>query len=290
MKRLAILLVPMLLIRILLIPMLLTPILPLLSCKKTGGPGTGARSFTAPNPATQGALLTEEVDRFPDGDSLVITYQYDAARRLIAMLKTGFSGNNTFYTRDDEERITRMITTQDSISDTIDVFYASPTLGVVSYTLGHFGEVQDSEVYHYNQDHYTTSIAFYSLTVLPAQFGGLDSITYDANGNVAQFQTGTPEPGGQFSLNLGYDFQYDNDINPLYSYDDCRMVNEEAAIISPNNQMKQTNHYGGNPPPLPSDYVTYTYRYRSDKKPSSAATGGTAASANEVPVTTYYYQ
>jgi hypothetical protein len=195
----------------------LIPVLLLLSCKKnTGGAGTGARSFTAPNPATEGALLIKEVDRFPDGDSLIITYQYDAALRLTAMIKTGSPGYNTYYTRDDQERITRMITTQDGFSDTIDVFYASPASDVVNYTLGHFGAAQDSEVYQYNQDHYPLSIAFYPLTVLPVQLGSVDSISYDAGGNVTEFRLFTPGAGGQFSLNLGYDFQYDNDINPLY--------------------------------------------------------------------------
>ena len=261
---------------------LLITVLPLLSCKKTTT-GTGARSFTTPNPATEGALLVKEVDRFPDGDSLVVAYEYDAARRLTAMHKTGSLGYDTYYSRDNRERITRMIITQGGIPDTIDVFYASPTLGVVSYTLGHFNTSQDSEVYHYNQDHYTTSIAIYSLTVLPAQLGSIDSISYDANENVTEFRLFTPGAGGQFSLNLGYDFQYDNDINPLYSYDDCRIVDEGAAIISPNNQLKQTNQYG-DPPLIPSDYVTLTYQYRPDKKPSSAATGGTADNPDEVPL------
>lgn len=268
----------------------LIPVLLLLSCKKTtGGAGTGARSFTAPNPATEGALLIKEVDRFPDGDSLIITYQYDAALRLTAMIKTGSPGYNTYYTRDDQERITRMITTQAGISDTIDVYYASPASDVVNYTLGHFGAAQDSEVYQYNQDHYPLSIAFYPLTVLPVQLGSVDSISYDASGNVTEFRLCTPGAGGQFSLNLGYDFQYDNDINPLYSYDDCRIVDEGAAIISPNNQLKQTNQYG-DPPLMPSDYITLTYQYRPDKKPSTAATGGTADNPDEVPVITYYYQ
>ena len=269
---------------------LLITVLPLLSCKKTAtGAGSGARSFTAPNPATEGALLVKEVDQYPDGDSLVVTYQYDAALRLTAMLKTGFLGDTTYYTRDGKERVTRMITTQNGIPDTIDVFYSSPTLGVVSYTRGHFGAVQDSEVYQYNQNHYPLSIAFYLLTVLPVQLGSVDSISYDGNGNVTEFRLFTPGTGGQFSLNLGYDFQYDNDINPLYSYDDCRIVDEGAAIISPNNQVKQTNQYG-DPPLMPGDYVTSTYQYRPDKKPSSAATGGTADNPNEVPVITYYYQ
>jgi hypothetical protein len=263
----------------------------LLSCKKTTttGTSTGTRSFTATNPATEGALLTKEVDQFPDGDSLVITCKYDAALRLTAMLKTGFLGDTTYYTRDDQERITRMIANLDGISDTSYVFYTSPASGIVSYTRGHFGAVQDSEVYNYNQDHYPLSIAFYPLTVLPVQLGSIDSITYDANGNVTEFRLFTPGTGGQFSLNLGYDFQYDNDINPLYSYDDCRIADEGAAIISPNNQVKQTNQYG-DPPLMAGDYVTWTYQYRPDKKPSSAATGGTADNPGSVPVITYHYQ
>jgi hypothetical protein len=271
------------------IAILLIPILLLQSCKKTNT-GAGVRSFTGPNPATEGALLIKEVSRYPDGDSLVITYQYDAAPRLIAMLKSGIDGYNTYYDRDSKERITQRIIIQNSIADTLDVFYASPTSGVVSYTIDRSGTAyRDSAVYAYNQDHYPLSIAFYPLTVLPVQLGSIDSISYDANGNVTEFRLFTPGTGGPFSLNLGYDFQYDSDINPLYSYDDCRIVDEGAAIISPNNQVKQTNQYG-DPPLMPSDYVTLTYQYRPDKKPSSAATGGTADNPGSVPVTTFYYQ
>lgn len=271
------------------IAILLIPILLFQSCKKTTT-GAGVRSFTGPNPATEGALLIKEVSRYPDGDSLVITYQYDAALSLVAMLKSGMDGYNTYYDRDSKERITRRIIVQGSIADTLYVFYASPTLGVVSYTIDQSGTAnRDSAVYAYNQDHYPLSIAFYSLTVLPVKPASIDSISFDANGNVTEFRLFTPGTGGQFSLNLGYVFQYDSDINPLYSYDDCRIVDEGAAVISPNNQVKQTNQYG-DPPLMPSDYVTLTYQYRPDKKPSSATTGGTADNPGSVPVITFYYQ
>jgi hypothetical protein len=264
-------------------------ILLLQSCKKTTT-GAGVRSFTGPNPATEGALLIKEVSVYPDGDSLVITYQYDAAFGLTAILKSGINGYNTYYDRDSKERIVKRMITQNGVADTLYVFYANPSSEVVSYTIDQSGPTfRDSAVYSYNQDHYPLSIAFYPLTVLPVQLGSIDSISYDANGNVTEFRLFTPGTGGQFSLNLGYDFQYDSDINPLYSYDDCRIVDEGAAIISPNNQVKQTNQYG-DPPLLPSNYVTWTYQYRPDKKPSSAATGGTADNPGSVPVTTFYYQ
>lgn len=272
---------------------LLIPILLLLSCRKTTA-GSGARSFTGPNPAIEGTLLIREVSHFPAGDSFVTTYQYDAALRLTAMLRSAPPAlnlnSNTYYARDDQERIIRRIIMADSIADTMYVFYASPALGIVSYTIDQSGtSYRDSAAYTYNPDHYTLAIAYYPLTVLPAQLGSIDSITYDANGNVSEFRTFMPGTGGQLSLNLGYDFDYDTDINPLYSPDDCRIADEGAAIISPNNQLKQTNQYG-DPPLMPGNYVTWTYQYRSDQKPSTAATGGTPASPGSVPVTTFYYQ
>lgn len=275
---------------------LISLFLPLLACKKKSLAGAVTRSFTAPNPATEGSLLTKEVDRFPDGDSLVITYEYDAADRLTAMRKTGSLGYDTYYYRDGQERITRTIVTQnnvadtlDNVADTLDVWYADPVLGIVGHTIEHNGAPFDSAVYAYNQFHYTVCIAHYLLTALPAQLGSADSVSYDPNGNVTAFRTFMPGAGGQFSLNLGYEFQYDNETNPLYSYDDCRMDTEGAGIISPNNQLKQTNQYG-DPPAMPDNYVTLTYQYRPDKKPQSATTGGTAVTADEVPVITYYYQ
>jgi hypothetical protein len=263
--------------------------LPLLACNKNIT-RSGIRSFTGPNPATEGSLLLKQVTLFPDGDTLVVSYDYDAAKQLTAMHKTGFLPYDTYYERDAMERITRRIVIQDTATDTLDVSYASPTLGIVGYTLERTADgFRDSAAYTYNPNHYAVSIAIYSLTVLPAQLGSVDSISYDANGNVTAFRTFMPGTGGQFSLNLGYEFQSDNDVNPLYSPDDCRIADEGAVIISPNNQLKQTNQYG-DPPLLPGNYVTWTYQYRSDRKPSTSTPGGTAISPGAGGITTYIYQ
>lgn len=260
-----------------------------LACKKTGT-GTGGRVFNGPNPATEGDLLIKEVSLFPDGDSSVVGLQYDAAKRLTAMPIAGFLPYTRYFYRDAGERIVSEIVTSGTAADTFDVHYTSTDSDLVSYTIHHAGPaLRDSAVYTYNQAHYTISIALYSLTVSPAQLSSVDSLSYDANGNIVQSRTFQPGPGGQLSLNLGYEYEYDTEINPLYSPDDCRIPDEGAAILSPNNILKQTNHYG-DPPVLPSDYVTMTYQYRTDQKPSSSATGGTAIGPGSAPMTTYYYQ
>lgn len=260
------------------------------SCgKTTTGSGTGVRSFTAPNPATEGALLIRQVDNWGGGDSVVTTFQYDSGRLLTAIHSTGTLPYDTYYYRDNQGRITESLDIQENDSDIVQVWYASTSSGIISYTIEQSGPTfRDSAVYTYNQDHYPISIASY--TTAPVQFSGIDSFSWETGGNLTRLQSFIPAANGQLSLNIGYDFTYDNDINPLFSYDDSRLPVEWYTSASPNNLLVQTNHYGTTL--LPDNNVTVTYQYRSDKKPASSARGGTAISVNGNPVvqTTYYYQ
>jgi hypothetical protein len=268
-----------------------TTFLLLTSCKKESV-SSAVRSFTAPNPATEGSLLVRQVDNWGVGDSTVTSFQYDMSRRLTAVHSTGTLPYDTYYYRDNQDRIIESINVESNDSDIVKLSYASPTLGIISYAIEQSGPAfWDSAVYTYNQDHYPVSIATYIITATPAQFGGVDSFYYDATGNLTQLQSFTSNGNGQLSLNIGYDFEYDNDINPLFSTDDSRLPVEWYLSASPNNLLKQTNHYG-NPPLRPDDEVTVTYQYRPDKKPSISARGGTALSTNGNPVvqSTYYYQ
>jgi hypothetical protein len=263
----------------------------LTSCKKESI-DSNVRSFTASNPATEGALLIRQVDNWGGGDSTVTSFQYNSDRRLTAVHSTGILPYDTYYYRDNQGRIIESINIEDNDSDIIHVSYASPSLGIISYAIEQSGPAfRDSSIYAYNQDHYPISITTYIISATPAQFGGIDSFSYDASGNLTQLQSFTSNGNGQLSLNIGYDFEYDNDINPLFSFDDSRLPVEWYTSVSSNNLLKQTNHYG-NPPLRPDDDVTITYQYRPDKKPSTSARGGTALSTNGNPVvqSTYYYQ
>jgi hypothetical protein len=205
---------------------------------------------------------------------------------------TGTLPYDRYYYRDSQGRITESINIEANDSDIVKLWYASPSLGMIDYAIEQSGpSFRDSAVYTYNQDRYAVSIATYIISATPVQFGGIDSFTYDAMGNLTQLQSFTSDGNGQLSLNIGYDFEYDIDINPLFSSDDSRLPVEWYTSASPNNLLKQINHYG-NPPLRPDDDVTVTYQYRPDKKPSTSARGGTALSTNGAAVvqSNYYYQ
>lgn len=131
--------------------------------------------------------------------SSVFGLQYDAAKRLTAMPITGFLPYTRNFYRDAGERIVSEIVISGSSADTFDVHYASTDPDLVDYAIHHAGSVpHDSAVYTYNQNRYTISIVLYSMTVLPAQLGSVDSLSYDADGNITQFRTFQPGPGDNF--------------------------------------------------------------------------------------------
>ena len=233
----------------------------------------------------------KQVDAWVNGDTSVTVYQYNAARLLIAEHVTGANPYDRYYSRDGLGRIVQSVWVDEGDSDIRNVRYADASSGRVVYTQEISGSgpsaYRDSEVYVYGANDKPMRIGIY---VMPAAaFAGYDSLTYDGSGNLAQFLFYTREE--PLTLNIGYDFQYDNAINPLFSYDDARLTDEWYLSASPNNYRIQTNHYG-DPPLRPSDDVVATYVYRSDKKPATATRGGTAMSSNGSIVlnTTFYYQ
>jgi hypothetical protein len=262
------------------------------SCKKQySGSGAGGRTDPAGISPIQGALLVKQVDAWVNGDSMVTIYEYDAARLLIAEHVTGTNPFDRYYYRDGLGRIVQRLWVDEEDSDIRNVVYADASSGKVAYTREVSGSgasaYWDSEAYVYGANGKPIRIDIFAAPALA--YAQYDSFTYDAAANLAQFlfyEGGTP-----FVLNLGYDFQYDNAINPLFSYDDARLTDEWYSSSSPNNNLIQTNHYG-DPPLMPSDNVVQTYTYRSDKKPATSTRGGTALSSNGAIVlnTTFYYQ
>jgi hypothetical protein len=265
-----------------------------ISCRKqTSGAG---RNYTSGNPATEGSLLVKVVQAWTNGANDSTIYEYDAGRRLIAEHEMGIGPypNDILYYRDGQERITKWTSAANGDSGVTSVYYVDASSGKVAYTLltggSSGGPFSDSAVYVYNQQSYPVRISdFYSTTQpYPSDY---DSFTYDAAGNLSQYLIYDSSGPGAYDLNIGYQFQYDNKINPLFSYDDARLVFEWDIAFSPNNLVKQTNIYG-NPPQRPSDDVTLTWYYRSDQKPDSSAEAGSAISLTGAPVvySTYYYQ
>jgi hypothetical protein len=262
------------------------------SCKKQhSASGVGGRIDSAGVSPILGALLVRQVDAWVGGETSVTVYQYNGARLLIAEHVTGANPYDRYYNRDGLGRIAQRVWVIAGDSDIRNVVYADGSSGKVAYTQEISGSgpsaYRDSEAYVYGGDDRPIRIGIY---VMPAAaYVGYDSLTYNATGNLAQFLY--YEGGNPFTLNIGYDFQYDNAINPLFSYDDARLTDEWYLFASPNNYLIQTNHYG-DPPLRPSDDVVATYVYRSDKKPATATRGGTALSSNGTIVlnTTFYYQ
>jgi hypothetical protein len=264
------------------------------SCRKQTS--RAGRSYTAGNPATEGSLLVKKVDAWTNGANDSTTYGYDAARRLIAEHEVGIGlyPDDILYYRDDQERITKWTSAANGDSGVTDVYYSDANSGKVAYTLltgeSSGGPLFDSAVYVYNQQNYPVRISDFISNTQPYP-SDYDSFTYDGAGNLSQYLIYDSSGPGVYKLNIGYQFQYDNKINPLFSYDDARLVFEWDIAFSPNNLVKQTNIYG-NPPQRPSDDVTLTWHYRSDQKPGSSAEAGSAISITGAPVvySTYYYQ
>jgi hypothetical protein len=266
-----------------------------ISCKKQdSASGAGGRTDSAGISPILGALLVRQLDAWVSGDSTVTVYAYNTARLLVVEHVTGANPFDRYYNRDGLGRITQRVWVQEGDSDIRNVVYADSSSGKIAYTLENSGSgasaYRDSEVYVYGAVDRPVRIAIYAASGTPA-YNAYDSCTYDAAGNLAQFFYYESTNGGPFSLNIGYGFQYDNAINPLFSYDDARLTDEWGLSSSPNNLLIQTNHYG-DPPVLPSDDVVEIYVYRSDKKPAAATRGGTALSTNGSIVlnSTFYYQ
>jgi hypothetical protein len=264
------------------------------SCKKQhSAGGASGRIDSAGTSPILGVLLVKQVDAWVNGDTVVSVYDYNAARLLVAEHVTGANPFDRYYNRDDAGRIVQRVWVADGDSDSRNVVYADASSGKIAYTLEISGSgsstYRDSEVYVYSRNDRPNKIGIY---VMPAAvYAGYDSLTYDAAGNLSQFLVFGVGSDGLFVLNIGYHFQYDNEINPLFSYDDARLTDEWGLSASPNNLLTQTNQYG-DPPLRPSDDVVATYLYRSDKKPATATRGGTALSASGTIVlnTTFYYQ
>jgi hypothetical protein len=266
-------------------------------CKKQTSLSAG-RNYNGANPATEGSLLMRQVVHYASGnDSLEIDYQYDAALRITTQAFSGLPNAPAYtyqYHRDDQERIIQTVIIQGDGSGELNVHYTDATSGKVAYALRldetTTGTYSDSESYAYNAQGYVQKIAVWAASTGRSFPGSYDSFTYDAAGNLAQYLIYDSTGPGLYALNIGYRFQHDSAINPLFSYDDARLA-DEWIITSPNNVTQQTNTYGS-PPVMPGNDVIQTWQYRSDKKPASCSIGGSAISLGSSPVqiATYYYQ
>lgn len=241
--------------------------------------------------STNGELLVRYAEVWNNADSLITTYEYNDEKLVIA--ENSLSGSGYIhYDRNSRGKIVK-IETWLTNADTAftNVFYANEDSGKINYTLSyatHGGsKILDSSVYIYDNGK-VIKILFYSFEADTAFLGSYYTWNYDANGNILQLNSYTRNDDGSYGFNIGYDFEYDDKINPFFSHDDVRMVRSWYISSSPNNLTKQTNHYG-EPPSHEDDYIALVYEYDADGKPYASARTGPAIAPAMVQ-SRYYYK
>lgn len=228
----------------------------LLSCKKeqvaVTQPETGSQLLSKVTRTTHfnGGLTYNEVTNF----------KYNDAGKIIV------EGSKT-YERDAQQRIIRIYNPQTSTNRTdIKVFYSNPKSNQVAYTLCDIAVAEnyrDSVVYEHDASGRLKRLTSYISE--PAKGDVPDStylssyydITYDASGNVAQFDF--------YNAYLGtikhcyhYTFEsYDTMTNPQYSDDEVRTLDIlcDRVLITSKNNIRSSDGY------------SYIYTYRADGRP-----------------------
>lgn len=207
----------------------------------------------------------------------VIEYRYNDAGKLIR------EGVTNYY-RDNNQRITRILNPPNNTNrmDTY-VFYADETSGKVAYTICNYeaggNAYRDSNSYIHNEEgllvklmNYTTSDKgiFYLYHYY--------ELVYDTSKNLAHLKSFTVNNGLVQICGGWFDYAgYDNRINPLYSGDEVRMLENllEVGNSSPNNFTSQNNTY------------SRQFTYRADGRPSSCSI---IYNGNEQFTLTFYYK
>jgi hypothetical protein len=226
----------------------------------------------------------------PSTDSSVEQFTYDTAGH-VTLSSLGIWGEVAYY-RDNNERIIKLGTPQTSYSaDSFFTYvqYQSETSTQVLFTVfqnnGSSPQERDSTAFIYSNGRV-------SQTYLYANVAGLTSLaryqtySYDANGNLTQLYTYYPNG----ILDVGSDFTYDSKTNPLYYANDASLLNAWGNNCTPNNVVKQVNHYG-NPTQKPDGHFTYAYTYNAKGLPATCQQSvSPLAQGQETSLAFYYYQ
>jgi hypothetical protein len=154
---------------------------------------------------------------------------------------------------------------------------------MIANSAGTSSPERDSTAFNYS-NRLVAKTSFYATIAGSTAMVNYQTYTYDGNGNVTQLDVYLPDG----TLNIGYDFMYDFKGNPQYAADDARLPQEWGYILSPNNVIKQVNHYG-NPPQMPDDEVTLTYTYNAGGLPIAQLEAGNAL-GQQTCLSKYYYK
>jgi hypothetical protein len=257
------------------------------SCKKLNDYSTEKISGID---STGKELIVKYVELWSAADSFVTTYKYNINDLL--MEENSLSGFGfTHFLRDNKGRV---ITTAElaANNDTVftDVHYVDENSGTIAYTISHnkiTGKITDSTVYEYTNGKISKTM-FYTFPADTLFFGNFYTWAYDAKNNISQLVNYTRNNEGKYLYNIGYDFMYDDKPNPFYSNDQVRQCTKWYISSSPNNLVKQINHYGG-PQSTQDDYIGLLYTYNTTGTPAAAKRSGPAIGTIIVQ-SLYYYK
>jgi antitoxin component YwqK of YwqJK toxin-antitoxin module len=237
-------------------------------------------------------------------DSTIITYDYDANKRLLK--ETTFLNLATSsgvqrlpfereYTRDGNGRITRIRSTNRLSSNPLnvitsfsDVCYVDNNSTKVAYI--EYDNNIVKTVFTYNSAgkiEKTETFQHYPLPTDPVKMTVYYRHQYDATGNLlTKTQFSDNDNNGVFEQAISYAFEYDTKLNPVDRSDDA-LFEWRWSWSSPANCVKQTNNYSAVNPP---DGFTLVYQYRTDNKPEMATRAEFGGVLTGSATTTYYYQ
>lgn len=282
----------------------------LVSCQKeisleTGTTNTGGTGGTGGGGSGSGTLLFKIVSK-QLGDSIVETYSYNSANKLITNDIKGKAGGiemdqkNT-YTRDAQNRITRIREIQviptipgfpmgGTIDTTYTDYYYSGTDTKVSYSKRLSQQMgityQDSTVFTYTGNNVTKTKNY---ILVPGT--GYDEVeetvyTYDANNNITNVKvydlsSGTPD------LMTERKYIYDSKVSPLIlGHESVITFMEELSGSNNATSIQIIDYVSGSG----NTTTTTTFTYRSNNTPASANVSVAQAGGSFAGTAAYYYQ
>lgn len=239
---------------------------------------------------TDSGLLVKQVDKVGN-DSTVTVFIYNPDNQLIEERSvsnvtngSGVVETKSFfarYIRNEAGNITEIISNGflGDLSTSIDT-----TFHVQYTTQGQVRMIDSTIEYIYNIAGQVIKTNYFNHAgdPEPAVFG---TWAYSPSGNLTQVYFFKRENNGSYGFNIGYNFQYDTKVNPLYDDDKVLLPFKWGLAVSPNNVIQQTTIYPG---PASSDQNTISYEYKSTGVPATAVFNSTAVQGTKY--ITYYYQ
>jgi hypothetical protein len=223
----------------------------------------------------------------------VTEYEYDTNKRLVyshgtfkpRVTDSTFGNIENFsvrYFRDVIGRVIKIERTGYLVDKTIPiniiVNYENATSRKITnmYSLVNYGSgavVMDSTILFYDTANHLSKQVVYNTVPIsgggPLYLGLTVLNKYDNKENMIQSQEFQSNGNGGLVASISYSFEYDNKTNPFYSLDIPFERYNYFSQWSPNNIIKQINHYPPFNPPLIDDSIEYFYQYDIFARPVS---------------------